>query len=119
MRWNQRVRFRAPLAVVDAVENAGEHRGAGAQRSIQTENILRRLNLAGIGGADGTERVGKLDAALDVADIAEELHAAGPVDAGIERQRGQYGLGKQTLIPKSVLRSEEHTSELQSPCTLV
>ena len=76
----QRVGLRAPLAVIHAVQDAVSTSGARAQRAVQAEAVFRRLDLARVGGADGVERVGERDAALDVADPAEELQAVRPED---------------------------------------
>ena len=88
--------------VIHAVEDAGEHAGAGAQRAIQAEAELRRLDLARIGGADRAQRVGEHDPALDVADPAEKLHAVRTVDGGVQRHLRQRGFREQSLVSQVV-----------------
>ena len=99
---DERIGFRVPLAAVDAVEDAGKHIGASAQSPIQTEAALGCLDFAGIGGTDGRERIREFDAALDVVDAAEEFHAAGTVDAGVQPHLGERGLGKKALVTQVV-----------------
>src|SRR5581483_8602894 len=84
-----------PFAIVDAVEDAGEVGGAGAEGAVEAEAVLGSLNLAGVGRADGAEMVGESNAALDVADAAEELEAAGMEEGGVERGVGEGGRREQ------------------------
>src|ERR1019366_4570635 len=97
-RRDEGVGLRVPIGIIGAVEDAGEDAGAVAQAAIEAEAEFGRLDLAGIGGADGTHGVGELDAGLDVADLAEELHAVGTVDGGVESDFGESGLGEQALV---------------------
>src|ERR1019366_84594 len=105
-RRDEGVGLRVPIGIVGAVEDAGEDAGAGAQAAIEAEAEFGRLDLAGVGGADGTQGVGELDAGLDVADLAEELHAVGTVDGGVEGDFGESGLGEQALVSQ-VMNSEQ------------
>ncbi len=63
--------LRAPLAVVDAVDDADEMVGAGAQQRIEAEAVLRRLDLPGVGAAHRRQGVGVEQAGL------QEAHPAG------------------------------------------
>ena len=97
-----RVDVGAPFAVVDAVEDAGEHMGAVAQGAIEAEAVLGRLDLARVGRADGVEGVGEGDAGLDVADPAVEFQAAGVVEGRVERGVGERGTGEESLVAEIV-----------------
>src|SRR2546426_5642391 len=50
----------------------------------------------------------------DALPISEEAHDLRLLDAGLERERADA-----VLVQRPGDRSEEHTSELQSPCNLV
>ena len=86
---NQLVYVGTPFAVVDPVQDAGQHTRAGPQGAIEPEAVLRSLDLAGVSGAHSIERVGECDTAFDVADAAEEFQAAGVKERWIERGVGQ------------------------------
>src|SRR6185312_868982 len=102
MGGKQRVDIGTPLAVIDAVENAGKRSGAGAQGAVQTEAVFGGLDLPGVRRADGAQGVGKRNTALDVADAAEELQAVGTVEGGVERSVGERRFWEQPLVPEIV-----------------
>ncbi len=59
---------------------------AGAQQAVEAHAAARRADLGGVGRADGGDRVGELQAALQEADIAVILDA---VDARRLRRAGR------------------------------
>ncbi len=74
-RGQERIARRIPFVGVDAVQNADQVRGAGAQDAVEPEAERRRLNLLGVAPADGRDRPRVVDAALQEADAAVELEA--------------------------------------------
>src|SRR5256885_11974144 len=81
-------------------------------------------DLGGVGAAGGGDHVARvLLMARRVAD--DELAAfggevaVGHVDGDALLAFGRQAVGQQRQVGLAALRSEEHTSELQSPCNLV
>ncbi len=69
-----RVVFRRPDLGVDAVQNAGQHVGAGAQQAVETPAESRGLDLACIGRADRRQPVGVEQPSLEERQASVELH---------------------------------------------
>src|SRR4051812_14537979 len=71
------VRSRIPLPVIGAVKDSAELVGVLANDGIQTRPVFRQLNFASVSFADGRNRIGKHDAALEEIEIPVEFNAAG------------------------------------------
>ena len=96
-RGEQRVGLGVPHPGVDAVDDAVQRAGAGGDQPVEAHAEGRRLDLLGIGRADGGDRARVGEAGLQVADAAVELDA---VEArGLRRQleRGEDAGGEAAL----------------------
>ncbi len=101
-RRQEPVCFGVPFPVVHSVQDAGQHVRPRTQRAVQAESEFGRLDFARIRGANRAQPVGERDAAFDVADVAEELHAVGTIHTGGQGHIRQRGLGKQPLVAQVV-----------------
>ena len=72
---DQRVVLRVPHAGVDAVQDAVQALGLVAQHAVEAKAQRGLLDLAGVGGADGGDCVGGLQASLEHGHLAPVLHA--------------------------------------------
>ena len=80
---------RVPDAAVHAVQDAAQVRSAAAQQPVQAEALLRGLDFAGVGGADGADVVGVDQGGFHERHLPIKLQ---PVDA--ESAGGQAQIGK-------------------------
>ncbi len=106
MRSQVGVGLRVPVAVIHAIQNSVQSRRARAQRSIEAKAVFLGLDLCGITGAYGAERIAKVDAALYEADLAEKFEPVDVEDAAVETDLRKHGGWKQSLIPE-VMDSEQ------------
>ncbi len=96
----------APVAVVDAIEDAAEPIGARGQQTLQAAAVLGGLDFPCIGGADGADPVGVHQAALDEGQLVVEFQAVqGPP---VRRQfQLHQGLGREQPLVGQVVDGEE------------
>src|SRR5262249_59171691 len=83
---NQRVGRRVPDRIVDAVQDASQAVGAQAEDAVEAGAERRRLDLLGIAGTHGRDRVREEESRLQVADVAVELEAVRDEVARVEVQ---------------------------------
>ena len=74
LRDRELVGLRAPLVVVDAVENAGHGGGAVAQHAFETESVFGGLDLLAVFLADRGDVVRIRQRAFQEIHLAEEFH---------------------------------------------
>src|SRR6266852_5688382 len=97
-RGDEFVPFRAPNAVIDAVQDSNQPVGATAHNAVESVAVLACLNLLRVFAADGGEVVGKNQTTFQEIDVAEKFDSA-----GMEYAHGNAGAlqrvsAKQTVI---------------------
>src|SRR5256885_9230375 len=96
------------------MSNAAPARPAEVQRNTAETRIKVAINLDGTGKASLRSGIGFLDHMLD------QIARHGLIDLDIDCEGDLHIDGHHTVEDIGItLRSEEHTSELQSPCNLV
>src|SRR5699024_7359250 len=128
--------FRIVFHGVDAVEDARERTGAGAEQAVQALAVVGGLYLLRVGGADGGDVVGKDDAALDERTHAVELKAVGGVGQFAQRNHflnvvdleqalilevvdGKDGLDVLVLLQFAILYIQHRRDEARLPVVAV
>src|SRR5436853_7846159 len=103
MSLQPRIALGAPLALVDAVEDAEEHIAARPEQAVETHAVLRSLDLARVGGADGGDGVGVEDSGGEEADAARaQLVLVDQRSLSRETRPGQRLRGEGALVAKIV-----------------
>src|ERR1035441_10027690 len=68
------VGLRAPLVVIDAVQDAGHGRGTTTQNAFQSKSIFGGLNLLAVFLADRGDEIGVHERALQEIHLTKEFH---------------------------------------------
>src|SRR5688500_19965464 len=93
----------------------------------EVDELRPRISVIGVGGAGGNAIANMIASEVQGVDFIVANTDAQALNASPADQRIQLGLritqglgaGSRPEIGKAAARSEEHTSELQSPCNLV
>ncbi len=102
----QRIVVRRPDFGIDAVQDAGQHIGSGAQQPIETPAEGRGLDLARIGRADRRQPVGIKQSGLEERQAAVELHPVDRKKAGRQREVGKEG-GREIALIGQIVHGED------------
>src|SRR5580698_9708852 len=92
------VRLRIPLLVIHSVENPAQLGGARAQQAVHTKTEFGGLDFAGIGRADGVDRIRPNDAGLQEIEAPEEFQSLRVEQPGVETEVGDSGGRKASLV---------------------
>ena len=108
----KRIDGRIPLVVIDAVENAGDVGGAAAQNALQTEAVLRGLDLLGVLAADRGDEIRVSQRALEEVHLAEELQLGDGEQVPGQHEKRKRVRGKDSLIA-DVVDGEDRGNSLE------
>src|SRR5262249_47967579 len=107
VRRNEFVTRRAPLGIINAVEDAVKMSTARAQNAFQPKAIFRRLDLLRVATADGSDRVREDDPTLEEVHLAVELHAVHGEELPRQIEQRQHIRLKESLIALVVDREDD------------
>ena len=103
---NVRVALGAPLAVIDAIHDAGHRACACAQNALQTETIFRSLDLLAVPAAHGGDVVGHSDGALQEIHLAVKFQLRHGEQVPGQHEQRQY-LGREQPLIAQVVNGED------------
>ncbi len=92
-----RVVLGRPGVVIDAVDDAGQLPAGLGEHAVHAATVVGRLDLTGVGRADGVEQVAEDDAGLEEVDVPVELELARVEEPPVEAEQAHVPVPEHAL----------------------